>query len=216
MSHRSSSLTPLPAAQRLALGYAPARARDATLGLLTLDARLAAVLRARREPIAVQLRLAWWRETLARPPAEWPRHEPALNALREWRDPSGLADLPVGWEALLADALTPPVIDDFVAGREHAFACLAGELGVAATTDVEAAARIWALADLAANVSDGEERSRVVKHGRDLVPPRLPASLRPLAVLAGLGAKALQLGGVPLLNGPGSTLLALRIGFTGR
>jgi hypothetical protein len=35
-------------------------------------------------------------------------------------------------------------------------------------------------------------------------------------VLAGLGAAALARGGGPLLAGPGSALLALRIGMTGR
>jgi phytoene synthase len=206
----------LPPAQRLALSHAPARARPATAAALILDARLAAILRARREPIAAQLRLAWWRDMLGRPADEWPRGEPVLDALRGWRDPSGLSDLAVGWEALLAETLTPSAIAEFVAGRGRAFACLAHELGVEPVESAEEAARIWALADLAANISDGEERALVVEYGRDLVPPQLSASLRPLAVLAGLGARALRLGGVPLLSGPGSTLLALRIGLTGR
>jgi len=83
----------LPPPQRLALAYAPARARPATLALLALDARLAAILRGRREPLAAQLRLAWWREMFARPPSDWPAGEPLLEALRGWRDPSGLAAL---------------------------------------------------------------------------------------------------------------------------
>ena len=206
----------LPQPQRLALSYAPARARPATLALLMLDARLAAILRGRREPIAAQLRLAWWRDMLARPAVEWPRGEPVLDALRDWRDPAGLSDLAVGWEALLAETLTPAAIAEFVAGRGRVFACLARELGVEAVENAEEAARIWALADLAANISDGEERALVADYGRALAPPPLSASLRPLAVLAGLGARALKLGGVPLLSGPGSTLLALRIGLTGR
>ena len=48
-------LAELPAPQRLALSYSPGRARPATLALLTLDARLAAILRGRREPLAAQL-----------------------------------------------------------------------------------------------------------------------------------------------------------------
>jgi phytoene synthase len=206
----------LPRPQRLALAYAPARARAATEAVLALDARLASILRARREPIAAQLRLAWWREMLTRPSAEWPRGEPVLDALRGWRDPSGLAKLAEGWEALLADTLEREAIDEFVAGRMRAFACLAGELGVASAEEVGKAARVWALADLAANLSDGAERALVVEYGRDLAPPPLPASLRPLAVLAGLGARALRKGGAPLLSGPGSSLLALRIGLAGR
>src|SRR5690242_8446668 len=122
-------LDDLPAPQRLALAYAPARSRPVTLALLALDARLAAILRGRREPIATQLRLAWWRDVLARAPAEWPHGEPVLDALRGWRDPGGLAALPEGWEALLADDLTPGAIAEFVDGRGRAFACLARELG---------------------------------------------------------------------------------------
>jgi len=209
----------LPQPQRLALTYASARARPATLALLALDARLAAILRSRREPIAAQLRLAWWRDMLLRPAPEWPRGEPVLDALRSWRDLSGLSGLSglaVGWEALLGDALTPEVMAEFVGGREAAFACLARELGVESVASAAEAARIWALADLAANISDGAERALVVEYGRPLVPPRLSATLRPLAVLAGLGARALQTGGASLLSGPGSTLLALRIGLAGR
>jgi phytoene synthase len=213
MSDLSAELRP---PQRLALSYASSRARPATLALLALDARLAAILRGRREPIAAQLRLAWWRDMLARPAAEWPRGEPVLEALRGWRDPTGLSELADGWEALLAEELTPEAIADFAAGRGAAFACLARELGVEAVEVAEEAARLWALADLTANLSDGAERALVVDHGRNLVPPPLPASLRPLAVLAGLGARAMQRGGAPLLSGPGSALLALRIGLTGR
>lgn len=206
----------LPQPQRLALAYAPVRARPATAAVLALDARLAAVLRGRYEPIAAQLRLAWWREMLARPAAEWPRGEPVLDALRGWRDPAGLALLAEGWEALLAETLVPEAITEFAAGRGNAFACLARELDVEMVAEADQAARIWALGDLAANISDGGERALVVEQGRALVPPQLPGSLRPLAVLAGLGARALRKGGTSLLGGPGSALLALRIGLTGR
>jgi phytoene synthase len=212
----SSLAEDLPPPQRLALAYAPARARAATLAALALDARLGAILRARREPIAAQLRLAWWRDMLARPAADWPRGEPVLDALRGWRDPSGLSELAVGWEALLAETLTPAAIAEFAAGRAQAFVGLARELGVEAVQEAGDAARIWALADLAANVSEGVERELVVEQHRPRPAARLPASLRPLAVLAGLGARALRQGGAPLLDGPGSALLALRIGLTGR
>jgi 15-cis-phytoene synthase len=160
--------------------------------------------------------LAWWRDIIARPADQWPRGEPVLDALRCWRDPWGLSALAVGWEALLAETLTAAAIAEFVAGRENAFAGLARELGVEPVEGAERAARIWALADLAANISDGEEKALVVEYGRNLAPPPLSASLRSLAVLAALGAAALQKGGAPLLSGPGSTLLALRIGLTGR
>jgi phytoene synthase len=214
---RSQVLDDLPPAQRLALAYAPARNRSATLALLALDARLGAILRGRREPIATQLRLAWWRDVLARPVAEWPCGEPVLDGLRGWRDPSCLAGLPGGWEALLSEELTPAAIAEFADGRGQAFACLSRELGAGSPEDAATAARAWALADLAANLSGGLERALVVECGRALPPPpHLPASLRPLAVLAALGTAALERGGGPLLAGPRSALLALRIGIAGR
>lgn len=213
----SQLLADLPPLQRLALTYASTRSRAAILPLLALDARLAAILRGRREPIATQLRLAWWRDVLARPKVEWPAGEPLLEELRGWRDPAPLAGLAEGWEALLADDLTPAIIAEFVEGRARAFAALARELGVYPPDDAEEAAKIWVLADLAANISDGAERDLVVEYGRRLgPPPRLSASLRPLAVLAGLGASALAAGGAPILSGPRSVLAALRIGMTGR
>jgi phytoene synthase len=207
----------LPPAQRLALAYAPAFARPATLALLALDARLGAVLRGRREPLAAQLRLAWWRDRLATRQSEWPPGEPLLEALRCWRAPAGLGALVDGWEALLAEALTPPLIGEFVDGRAQAFAALARELERDRPDDAARAARIWALADLAANLSDPGERSLLIACADDVPAlPRLSASLRPLAVLAGLGAAALRRGGEPLLAGPRSALAALRIGLTGR
>jgi phytoene synthase len=207
----------LPAAQRLALAYAPARSRSLILALLRLDGRLAAALRGSREPLAAQLRLAWWRDMLARPLHDWPTGEPLLEALRGWRRPSGLVPLVDGWEALLSERLAAREIAEFVDGRGRAFACLAEELGVEGVDDAAAAAHIWALADLAAHISVGAERDLVIEYGRRLgPPPRLSATLRPLAVLAALGAAALARGGGELLAGPGSALLALRTGLTGR
>lgn len=217
MNSRSSSIGELPVLYRLALAYGSARGRPATLSLLALDARLGRILRGRREPLGAQLRLAWWREMLERPVSEWPASEALLDSLRAWRDPTALATLPSGWEALLAEELTPAAIGEFADARGQAFAALARELDAGAPEDAAAAARIWALADLAANLSAGAERDLAVDCGRRLGrPPRLPASLRPLAVLAALGAAALARGGGELLAGPAGMLLALRVGLTGR
>jgi phytoene synthase len=210
-------LDQLPPEQRLALAYAPGRTRSATLGLFALDARLAAILRGKLEPIAAQLRLAWWRELLAQAPATWPKGEPVLKLLRHWQDPTGLAALPSAWEALLVDELSVAVIAEFTAGRAQAFGCLARELGLGDVTAAESSARVWATADLAAHLSAGEERQRVVDYARSLPPPqRLPASLRSLAILASFGQHALARGGMPLLGGPLSALIALRTGLFGR
>lgn len=209
-------LDELPAPQRLALSYAPAAARPATLALLALDARLGSALRRRAEPVFVQMRLAWWRDVLAAEPASWPGGDEVLGLLRAWREPAGLRSLVDGWEALLGDRLDAPTIDAFARGRGEAFAQLARELGAPASP-AAACARLWALGDLAANLSEPDERAAAIEATDALPPcPALPRTLRPLAVLSGLARRSLARGGAPLLAGAGTVILAMRLGITGR
>ncbi len=205
----------LPELARLALAWAPPRARPATAALLALDSRLATLLRQMREPLLGQMRLAWWRDRLGESPERWPRGDPVLDALRHWPDPPALVPLVDGWEALLGEGLDAEV---FAHGRGQGFATLARTLGEALAADAAlAAGRIWALADLAANLSAPAERAAVLALGAAAgPPPRLPKSLRALAVLAGLGWRSLASGGGPLLAGRGSAIAALRIGALGR
>jgi len=211
-----SLLDELPPAQRLALAYAPKAARDATLGLLALDSRLGAVLRRRGEPALAQMRLAWWRDLLGKDEAEWPGGDPVLALLGEWRDPAALIPLVDGWEALLAQSLDAAAIDEFVRGRAAAFGQLAVELGVP-SPPAEACASWWTLADLAANLGDGDECAAVLEAAAALPScPSLPRALRPLAVLAALAQRSLARGGGPMLEGFGAALLAMRVGIAGR
>ena len=208
----------LPPLSRLALAYAPRHARHAHGALLALDARLASILRQKREPLLTQMRLAWWRDTLGEPPSGWPRGDPQLDAFRSWRDPAEIAALVDGWEVMLGERLDAPAIKQFAEGRERAFAALARQLDRPAGAAVAGqAARVWALADLAANLSDPGEKQAVLAIAREHgAPPGLPRVLRPLAVLAGLGHVALARGGTPLLARPADMLTALRIGMLGR
>jgi phytoene synthase len=201
---------------QLALAWAPRGARRATLACLALDSRLAGFVRRGDQPLAVQMRLAWWRDMLGLAPAAWPRGDPLLDELRDWRQPEELVALVDGWEALLGEELDDKAITEFALGREKAWAALAGQLGTASAR-IGPAARAWALADLAANLSSVEERQRVVAEVR-VTDFQLPSerALRPLAVLGGLGRRALKRGGVPLLAGRGAALLALRLGMFGR
>jgi phytoene synthase len=211
-----SLLDDLPPAQRLALAYAPRGARSATQALLALDARLAAVLRRRGEPVLAQMRFAWWRDMLGMVAAGWPRDDEVLDALREWRDPGVLVALVDGWEGLLAETLDAPAIDAFARGRATAFGQLAAELGLS-RTGAEICASCWALADLAGNLSDPGERAAAMGAARALPPcPALPRALRPLAVLAALANRSLTRGGAPILDGFGAGLLAMRVGIAGR
>lgn len=162
------------------------------------------------------MRLAWWRDTLASPPSSWPVGEAVLELLRDWRDPGALVPLVDGWEALLGETLDAAAISAFAGGRGEAFGQLARELGhdrQAAT----ACARLWALGDLAANLSHAGERSAVLAAAAGPPPhPGLPRALRSLAVLAGLARRSLARGGAPLLDGPGAMLHAVWLGITGR
>jgi phytoene synthase len=209
-------LDELPPAQRLALAYAPGRTKRPTLALLALDARLAKTMQRKGEPVLAQMRFAWWRETLAKAPEQWPRGDEVLALLREWRDSAALTPLVEGWEMLLAESLDAAAVAEFAGGRGRAFGQLATELGEDPRS-ASACGQIWALGDLAGNIADPAEREAVLEAARRLPPcGSLPRALRPLAVLAGLAQRALGRGGTPLLDGPGAALLAMRLGITGR
>jgi len=211
----------IPAIGRLALAYAPAAARQPTLALLALDARLAGLLRRSSEPMLAQLRLAWWRESLDREAAEWPAGEPIFAALQNgWsghhRDLAPLVD---GWEALTAPPpMTAAVVDAFATGKSQACAALARVTG--RDTDAPAAAvlgRIWALEDLAMRLSRSDEREAVAAlvaaEPRRL--PRVGRALRPLRVLAGLARRRREAGEESAASSPQAMLHALRLGLLG-
>jgi phytoene synthase len=207
----------LPPVLRLALAHAPGRSREATLALFALDTRLAGFVRRGSEPLGAQMRLAWWRETLGSPPAGWPTGDPLLELLRGWRAPERLVALIDGWERLLAEWLDRQAITDFAGGRMQGWSALADQVG-AQEAGVEPAAKAWALGDLAANLSGPVERALVLavaKEETGYIPPG-GRSLRPLAILGGLGRRALARGGAPLFDGRRAALAALRLGLFGR
>jgi len=208
----------LPELSRLAVAHAPPAAKRATSALLALDHRFATVLRQKREPMLAQLRLAWWRDRLGEDPARWPSGDAVLDTLREWHSPRELVPLVDGWEALIADELDSAALDRFADGRAAGFAALARQVGAGRAADAAArAGRVWALADLAANIFDPTERGQALDLARMAgAPPALPRALRPLSLLAGLGWRAVQSGGGPLLSGRGAGLAAFRLGLFGR
>lgn len=217
MDH-ASLLSTLPPEQRLALAYAPANSRGRILAMLALDARLAGIVRSAREPMLAQLRLAWWREQLAATPGIRPEGEPVLALLDEWAGQrQNLTALVDAWEQLLGEApLSKGQLADFAQGRGDACAALAHRLDLGHhATEAARAGRNWALADLAARVSHPAERAGALEliAAQDWVQPRLPRSLRPLAVLHALGRRGR--GGEGLIGGPGGLLVALRVGMLG-
>ncbi|TXC71133.1 hypothetical protein FSB78_09335 [Sphingomonas ginsenosidivorax] len=158
-----NSDAPFPAdargAQRaLAIGYAPAAAREAVAALLALDDTLGAILRTTREPIVGQMRLTWWHEALTLLDGAPPPAEPVLQGLAAAVVPgvrgAALAGMIDGWEVLLEPELDKAAVDLFAAKRGGGlFAAMATMCG-ADDPRIGRAGQGWALADLAQRISD--------------------------------------------------------------
>lgn len=211
----------LPAVSRLALAYAPASARMPTLALFALDARLAGLLRHSREPMLAQLRLSWWRESLARDHTEWPEGEPLLGALRSWNGRhKALTALVDGWEALTGAAPLPPeALRTMAQGRAEAFAALAHVLD--REHESRAAYRLghqWGLADLAMRLGNAQERETAASLAggeANASRPRVSRALRPLLVLQGLACRRMEKGDEAAAISPAAVFKALRLGLLG-
>lgn len=137
----------------LALGYAPAAAQRPISAVFALDATLARLALATRDPMVAQLRLTWWYEALMALGMGQPPPQPILQALAKGQvDGALLARIEEGWERLLQ----PPEETDlnaFAAERGELFSIAARLAG--ADDDCAAAGQGWALADLAKVTADG-------------------------------------------------------------
>jgi phytoene synthase len=213
---RAEEPEPLPPEADLALVWSGPKVRAPLSTALQLDRRLARIVSRTTEPMLGQMRLAWWREALNRPPADRPRGDVVLDAIgRDWAGgEAALVRMVDGWEVLLtAERLENVKIADFTSGRSAFFSALGGDAAQAAAGRVALAGLRWAMADAAGAVSDEAERAALVAAGlaaRCEGPQRLPASLRGLAVLDALALRALQRGGRPMMEGRGAPLAALR------
>jgi phytoene synthase len=143
----------------LALSYAPVKSRAALGALFALDTALGNVLRTTREPLVGQMRLAWWRAALEGLDASGAPAEPVLQSLTDAVLPLGitggaLSELVDAWEPLLGE-IGAGSIDDHARLRGRALFAMAGmALNAAPGDPVGDAGEGWALADLAANLSD--------------------------------------------------------------
>jgi len=192
----------LPPPLRLAVVYAPRRARALWTALLVLDGRLARAALTASEPLLGQVRLAWWRDRFREPASAWPEGEPLLAALApldaERRALEGLVD---AWEALIDDEPGAAAVAELGEARAQAVVALARTMGCAAADDAVATARSWALGDLA-QITRSDVARDLARRARARSTP-LPRDLRPLVVLAGVS------------NGAG-LLRILRLGLFGR
>ena len=221
MGEADSTIDAISPELRLAIGYTPTQLRNRIAVVFALDRRLARIVSQANEPMLAQMRIAWWRDELGKPPGQRPAGDAVLDAAGSlWAGREfALHALIDGWENLLAEAPLPQhQALGFAAGRAAPFLSLMqdDELGGDAEA-VALAARRWSLADLSAHVSTGRERTDLVALGRanGLQPARLPAAFRGLAVLDALARRSLKRGGRPLMEGRGAALTALRAGLLG-
>jgi phytoene synthase len=181
----------------LALSYVPAKLRPAVEALWCLDAALGAVLTSGREPLISQIKLAWWRDSLEALDTRPAPAEPALQAAAAHVLPLGvsgarLSAMPEGWTLLLTpDPLSRDELAAY-AGRRGGtlFAATADLLGGGGGEHIEAAGEAWALIDLARHSGSeaDAEAALIAARGRPS-PPRWPARLRPLGMLAVLAQR---------------------------
>lgn len=151
----------------LVLAYAPTPAAARALAaLLALDDRLAETVRSTSEPMLGQIRLKWWQDAVAGLDAGQSPAEPVLEALSRDVVSAGVsggavAAIAEAWGELFADDLDSAAIERF-GGRGRALFAAAGRVAGASDSDpLEPAGAGWALADLAAGLSDAAEVARV-------------------------------------------------------
>ena len=101
---------PLTPEAELAVAWSRPKVRGPLSMALQLDRRLARIVARTTEPMLGQMRLAWWREALAKPPGDRPRGDLVLDGISlHWAGhEAGLLPLVDAWEVLVtADRLGP-------------------------------------------------------------------------------------------------------------
>jgi phytoene synthase len=210
--------------RRLALAYAPARARAGLDALWRLDVTLGAVLAGGREPMVARIRLAWWREALERLDTAPPPPEPVLRALAVHVLPGGvagaaLAAMEEGWSILLAEAaLDAEALQTYAKARGGLLFRHSARL-LGAADEFEPAGARWALVDLARRTARPAEAAAALEAAASIARDAAwPKQLRPLAMLSLLARRDVERRSRPLerQGAPGRMLRLMKYRLTGR
>lgn len=185
--------------RRLALSYVGGCRKPQLETLWRLDATFAQLLSSGSQPIAVQLKLAWWRAALIALDNAPAPAEPLLQAIKSQILPAGisgleLARLAEGWEQLLVnETLSDADLDAYAFSRGGALFHLSARLlGSEPIVGLEAAGAGWALVDLARHSSTAvEAEAALAAAAAHLVdtPRTWPSRLRSLGMLAVLARR---------------------------
>jgi 15-cis-phytoene synthase len=159
--------TGLTAPEMLAIAYAPKVARPQIRWLLQFDQRQRQVLERAREPLIAQMRLAWWRDMLAKPAAEWPKGEPLFAELAELDDIEALKQAALRLVDATELRIDASPEDNLKSDRERALA-------------IYHAFAQWVDGDL-----NAAEKLALAWAGQgDAIMTSAPRNLRPLSILA--------------------------------
>lgn len=176
--------------RQLALAYASPSARPGLAALWRLDVTLSAILAEGRDPLAAQLRLAWWRDSLQKLDREAPPAEPTLTETANLLVAAGLSgewlsEMTVGWESLLvAPELSDDMLDRYASQRGGRLFEAAARILGAEADQVAAAGEAWALVDFARRSTDREESRAALEASRARRgPAKWPPRLRPIGML---------------------------------
>lgn len=204
----------------LALSHAGEKLRSPLQSALLFDRRISRIVLTASEPALGQLKLAWWREELAKAHSEPNRSlpDPLLAALSEtWR--AGVQPLHLlidGWESQLPGEEEEDASEGLATARAAVFSHLAKQCGYEQASFAAARhGRVWAFAELAqlSGGSDGQALERGLEEARGL--SQLPRELRSLAVIGGLSRRSLRRGGKPMFGDRWSPFAAIRLGIFG-
>lgn len=210
-----------PPVLRLALAYAPRDRRLISAAALSLDLRLAQMVRSAREPMLAQIRLAWWRDALAGKHAD-ARGDAVLDGLRAsaLTDDQGqiLHGLVDAWETMLVDGDRQPDRQSLCARRGAIFRLFADQGEGIDPAGLDQAGSYWAAWDFWRHSADLEEAAAWLGAAQAAAQgwPGLPRAMRLAAILRGLARNDIQAGQPMALERPGTLMRIIRFGLIGR